>query len=221
MNRTQPRRRGGPLHIAAPRSAGAESLAHGTEAGTLLMKLSSLTMVLLLLLTASGVAVAKSRNVTDPDIPRELPASGQVSVRWTDPADFSDLRFSGNRWEAERGNWVVDLARYLQTRAPGHLAEGQQLQVTITDITRAGTYLPVAGARLDNNIRIIKEQYPPRISLSFRLLDGQGAVLSEGERSLRDSGFLSSAGTGNTDVLRYEKRMLDDWLRREFGASGN
>ena len=57
-------------------------------------------------LLATSMASAKVRNVTDPDAPRSLPAEGPVAVQWTDPAQFTDLKFSGNRWEAARGDWV-------------------------------------------------------------------------------------------------------------------
>lgn len=42
------------------------------------------------------------------------------------------------------------------------------------------------------------------------------AVVAEGERKLVDHGFLMGANLNNTDNLRYEKRLIDDWLRREF-----
>ena len=44
-------------------------------------------------------ADARVRYVTDPDAPRALPEQGPVSVRWEDPSKFSDLRYSGNRYE--------------------------------------------------------------------------------------------------------------------------
>lgn len=179
------------------------------------MKRMSLLLALAMAFAAGGASARD--NVTDPSIPRQLPASGPVSVEWTDPAQFSELRYSGNRWEAERGNWVVELARHLQARAARHLAPGQRLQVTITDITRAGSYLHPGSVR--NDIRIVQDMYPPRMSLHFRLTDEDGAVVSEGERKLRDPAFLSQAGANNSDALRYEKRMIDDWLRQEFGPA--
>jgi len=180
------------------------------------MKRGSLLFALLLAIAAAS---ANAKNVTDPDIPRQLPEKGPVSVAWTDPAEFSELRHSGNRWEAQRGNWVVQLAEYVQTRAAGSLQPGQQLHVTITDISRAGTYLPIAGPMHRDDVRYVTDLYPPRVTLNFQLRDAAGNVVSEGERKLRDSAFLmSSTSATNTDPLRYEKRMLDDWMRKEFGA---
>ena len=164
----------------------------------------------------SGTADARSRNVTDADAPRSLAAEGPVSVDWTDPNEFSDIRHSGNRWAAQRGNWVEQLARHLQTRAAARLPQGERLEVTITDIMRAGQYEPWRGPNLQD-ARIVREIYPPRMSLTFKRLDASGAVIDEGTRTLRNSGFLMSASSvGTSDPLRFEKNMIDDWIRREF-----
>ena len=180
------------------------------------MKLTHLFAGIALALLVAGPVSAKPRNVTDADAPRSLPAEGQVSVDWTDPAQFSDIRYSGNRWEAERGNWVEQLAQYLQKSALKKLPQGESLQVTITDIKRAGSYEPWHGANL-RDTRIIRDMYPPRMTLTFKRLDAQGGVIEQGERKLSDSGFLTgSTRFGDSDPLRYEKSMLDDWLKREF-----
>ncbi|MGH8060738.1 MAG: DUF3016 domain-containing protein [Pseudoxanthomonas sp.] len=171
---------------------------------------------IVLALLVAGPVAAKSRNVTDADAPRSLPAEGPVSVDWTDPAQFSDIRYSGNRWEAERGNWVEQLAQYLQKSALKKLPQGESLQVTITDIKRAGSYEPWHGPNL-RDTRIIRDMYPPRMTLTFKRLDARGEVIEQGERKLSDSGFLTgSTRFGDSDPLRYEKSMLDDWLKREF-----
>ena len=48
-----------------------------------------------------------------------------------------------------------------------------------------------------------------------------GAVLAQGERRLADPGFLQGAARlDDSDPLRFEKRLIDDWLRREFPAGG-
>jgi DUF3016 family protein len=180
------------------------------------MKTSSLFAGIVLALFIAGPVTAKPRTVTDPDAPRSLPAEGPVQVDWTDPAEFSDLRYSGNRWEAARGDWVEQLAEHLRKSAAKKLSPGEQLQVTITDIKRAGQYEPWRGPNLQN-ARVVRDVYPPRISLTFRRTDAQGNLVEEGERKLVDSSFLMGNSTfGNSDPLRYEKGMLDDWLREEL-----
>jgi len=180
------------------------------------MKKTSLFAGILLTLLVAGPVDAKTRNVTDPDAPRSLPAEGPVQVDWTDPAQFSDIRHSGNRWEAERGNWVEQLAKHLQKSAVKRLPPGERLQVTITDIKRAGQYEPWHGPNLQNT-RFVRDLYPPRISLSFKRTDAQGNVIDQGERKLVDSAFLmGNSLLSDSDPLRYEKGLLDDWLRREL-----
>lgn len=167
-------------------------------------------------LLSAGAVDAKPRNVTDPDAPRELAGDGPVQVQWTDPAQFTELRQSSNRWEAQRGDWVRQLAEHLRKSADRQLPAGQQLDVTITDIKRAGDYEPWHGPNL-SDVRFMRDIYPPRITLQFTLSDAHGQVIDQGERKLVDSGFLlNSTMRNDQDALRYEKRLLDDWLRREL-----
>lgn len=153
--------------------------------------------------------------VTDPDLPRSLDA-GPVTVSWTDPAGFTEIRYSRNRFEAVRGDWVRDIARYVATRSARVLDQGERLEVTITDIERAGEFEPGAGG--GDRVRIVRDIYPPRIDLAYELRDVSGNVVASGERSLRDLGFLhrqSGTVTGG-DPLRHEKRLVDDWVREDL-----
>jgi len=179
------------------------------------MRLPSLALVLLSAALALP-ASAGVRNVTDPDAPRSLPADGSVDVRWTDPAQFADIRYSGNRREAARGDWVTQLAEHLRERASRRLPPGERLEVEITDIRRAGVYEPWHGPRFDD-IRIMRDHYPPRMALRFERLAADGRVIASGERALVDGGYLMrSSVIGASDPLRYEKAMIDRWLRTEL-----
>jgi hypothetical protein len=180
------------------------------------MRTLTVTGLGLACLLAVAGAHAKPRNVSDPEAPRALPTEGTVQVQWTDPAQFTELRNSRNRWEAQRGDWVVTLAEHLRKQADKRLPEGQKLDVTITDIKRAGDYEPWHGPQMDD-VRFLRDIYPPRITLQFTLTDANGQVIDQGERRLSDTGYLfNSSLPSNTDPLRYEKRLLDDWLRREL-----
>ena len=151
-----------------------------------------------------------------PDAPRALTAQGPVSVAWADPAGFTEFRFSGNRWAAAQGNWLQDLAEYMRKRAEQQLPAGHRLELTIVDLTRAGQYEPWRDLQMQD-ARIVRDIYPPRMTVEFRQLDAAGKVVAEGERKITDQAFLTNASPmhGN-DPLRFEKRMVDSWLRREF-----
>ena len=164
----------------------------------------------------AGAANAAPRTVTDPQAPRALQADGPVSVKWDDPAGFTEIRRSTNRFEAERSDWVQQLARYVQTTAAKPLQSGQTLDVTLVDIKRAGDYEPWHGPR-GSDIRIMRDIYPPRITLQYTLKDASGRIVDEGEAKLSDSGYLHNLGLrSESDPLRYEKRLIDDWVKRQL-----
>lgn len=183
------------------------------------MRLLIRSLIALTLLTATSCAtnVRGIGKVTNPEAPRSLAANGhQVQVRWTDPSEFSDLRFSGNRFEAERGDWVRDLAEHLRKRALRELPPGERMEVEITDIRRAGMYEPWRGIAMQD-VRILRDIYPPRLELNFRRLNPTGQVIESGQRKLTDSAYLMrSSPLSDSDPLRYEKQMIDRWLRDEL-----
>lgn len=145
-------------------------------------------------------------------------AVAQVSVRYDHPENFTETRevkaFAPFR--ADPGYLDV-LKAYIEKRAARVLQPGQSLEVTITDIDRAGSYLPTAGSA--QPVRIVESVYPPRINLRFRLLDGQGQVIEQGERKLIGLGFLydHTGGASDTDPLQYEKRLINRWLAKGPG----
>jgi len=184
------------------------------------MKLPTRLTVLLAAVLLAGSALAKPRDVTDPDLPRSLPEQGAVSVSWTDPAQFTEIRHSHNRWESKRGDWVRKLAEHLRESAAERLPAGERLDVVITDIRRAGDYEPWRGVSAQD-IRFMRDIYPPRITLNFKRYDADGRIVAEGERKLVDAMYLSSTGSVNdSDPLRYEKQLLENWLRRDLKRAG-
>lgn len=144
----------------------------------------------------------------------------RVSVDWTDPAQFTELKHYRSYRDSRPADWLDPLAKYLRTRADRLLPPGDRLEVTFTDVQRAGSYEPWHGPRLDD-VRIVRDIYPPRIELRFRLFDANGSVLREGERKLHDAAFLMRDGAHEDDPLRFEKRLLDQWLRKEFAAKAS
>ncbi len=91
------------------------------------------------------------------------------------------------------------------------------MAVTITDIQRAGRYEPWLGIN-HSHVRVMRDVYPPRMTLNVRITGADGQVLAEGERKLADMSYLQGSMPTDTDNLRFEKRMIDTWLRRELPA---
>ncbi|MEO7325092.1 MAG: DUF3016 domain-containing protein [Dokdonella sp.] len=138
-----------------------------------------------------------------------------VKVDWTDPSAFAEVRQNACHNRVKPEEWLTALARHVQRRAGKVIAAGQHLDVTLTDIRRAGACEPWRGPRWDD-VRVVKDIYSPRIDLRYTLTTADGKLVRSGEATLRDLGFLNRATASDDDPLRFEKRMLDDWLRREF-----
>ncbi len=161
-----------------------------------------------LFLTPVALALACAMATAHADAPR-------VRVDWTNPAGFSDVRQSMCRTRTNPEEWLGDLANYMQRRAERVIGAGQHLEVTFTDVMRAGVCEPWRGPRWDD-VRIVKNIYPPSIDLHYVLTDADGTTLRKGEAKLSDLAYLNRGTPNSNDPLRYEKRMLDSWLRREF-----
>ena len=136
-----------------------------------------------------------------------------AEVQFVHPEKFSDAGKS-YQW-VDRDTALAGLKEHLVKQAAAMLPSDQKLVVNVTDVDLAGWYDPRQLASRER--RIVSESHPPRIDLDFRLLAADGSVLKEGQRNLRDYSFLTSGNLGyQNDYLRYEKTMLDDWLKQEF-----
>jgi len=143
-------------------------------------------------------------------------AAAKVEVEFVAPENFTDVKDALVATEKGRAYTIEQVRRYLVETAARHVPEGQHLKITVTDIDLAGDYEFWGGGRAD--IRIVKAIYPPSIDLSFVVSDASGAVLQEGSRRLHDLAFQMRIDLRQDDPLRYEKALIDDWLRDEFGA---
>lgn len=141
-------------------------------------------------------------------------SSANVELGFRDPARIVARDIS---W-IDRDQWLDELGRYVVKTASARVPEGARLLVTITDVQRAGMVEPWRGRGMWD-VRIVRDSTPPRIDLAFQLVSTQGAVLKEGTRALRDMNFLSRASYRRDEPLSYEKNLIDDWLRKDFGPA--
>lgn len=149
------------------------------------------------------------------------PAAGRVTVTFAHPEKFTDVRDHSTDSENERGRdrFLPALKEHLEQRAGRLLPAGQKLAVTFTDVDLAGDFEPWRGIGFQD-VRIVKDLYVPRMTFRFQVTDADGRVVKEGERQLLDGAFqMRGFSASNSDSLRYEKEMLNGWLREEFPAS--
>jgi len=146
----------------------------------------------------------------------EVADTTRIQVKWAPDDQLTEVRQnSQNRGYMQPAQWQKALGDYLRRRAERLLPAGQRLDVSIDDIRLAGAFEPWRGPNMQD-VRILKDLYPPRIDLHFRLLDANGATLREGSAKLRDLAYLQHALPNDNDPLRYDKRLLGEWLDSEF-----
>jgi hypothetical protein len=143
----------------------------------------------------------------------------RVQVNWAPDQQLSEVKDNPIRrgWLRPK-DWEKSLGDYLRVRADRLLPAGQQLQIGIDDIKLAGSFEPWHGPAAQD-IRFLKDIYPPRIDLHYKLLAADGSTIREGAGKLRDMAYLQHTVANTSDSLAYDKRMIDDWLRREFARN--
>lgn len=166
-------------------------------------------IALLALLTALALPALPALAATPPATP------GNVTVTYDHPDQFTEARkVRAMAPQLADDSYLKVLKTYIEKRAGKLLPPGDHLAIVVTDIDRAGNFEPWLGMRMQN-VRIIKDIYPPRIDLNFTLTDASGKVVREGARKLRDPGFMMDTITQpGSDPLRYEKGLLNRWLSK-------
>ncbi|MBL0163448.1 MAG: DUF3016 domain-containing protein [Xanthomonadales bacterium] len=144
----------------------------------------------------------------------------QVTVSWTDPAQFTEAKYGRQFRQPEPEIWLTDFQKLLVRRASAVLKAGEHLDVSITNVKLAGQVEPFHGSGA-TDVRVIKSIYPPEINLSFTLTGSDGQVLASGDRKLRDLAFLDRGSASRSEAYRFERRLLEDWVSTEFGKRSN
>jgi hypothetical protein len=166
---------------------------------------TKLPLLMVLGLISVGAAVAART---------DKPAAN-IEVTFVAPEKFADVKEDSMESERGRDALLSQLKDHLVMQGARILAPNQRLEIKVTEVDLAGDFEPWRGINYQD-VRIVKDIYPPRMNLEFRLIGADGKVLSEGKRELRDLGYLMSIVPPTSDPLRYDKEMLSNWLRREF-----
>jgi DUF3016 family protein len=150
--------------------------------------------------------------------PSEPPA--RIQVTWAPTEQLSELKNNPpNRGWMRPDEWMQSIGDHLRKSADRILPPGQQLHVRVDDISLAGRFEPFYRPG-QQDIRIMKDIYSPWMNLHYVLLAADGTTLREADAKLRDGAYLRRAVPGDpTDPLRFDKRMIDDWLNKELGSN--
>jgi hypothetical protein len=147
-----------------------------------------------------------------------MPPASRISVTFIQPERFTDVKDSLLASPKGTADLLAAIDRYLHVAGERYVPAGRALEIQVTNIDLAGEFEPWRGPQFDR-IRIMRDVYAPRFELAFRLTDGSGAVVKEGQRVLLDQLYLSAAALNNGDRLYYDKQLFGTWLRQEFATT--
>jgi len=155
-----------------------------------------------LLVVAAGPALAATADV-------------RAEVVFDHPEKFTDAKDEFIPTEVGSTALLNNLRDYLLREARLYVPEGWKLTIVFTDVDLAGDFEPWRGAQWAD-VRVIKSIYPPHFKFSFTLADATGRVIRQGKEDLLDQEFEMRLTLDHEDPLRYDKVVLQDWMRRQM-----
>jgi hypothetical protein len=141
-------------------------------------------------------------------------AAGTVQVSFVDPDRFADVR---DRAFTREQN-LDALKKVLAEAASPYVADGQTLKIEVLDVDLAGETRP--GAHV-TDLRVLRGRADwPRVTLRWSL-EGAGTARS-GEAVVQDMAYLQRTPPPLAyGHLVYERRMLGEWFRQQFGKGAS
>nr|WP_283103785.1 DUF3016 domain-containing protein [Shewanella gelidii] len=139
---------------------------------------------------------------------------GLVTIEWQAPESYRDIEASSGKQERYEQRVFETLTKSLDKEASKFMQEHQKLYLVVTDVDLAGDVRPTFGATT-NDIRVVKDIYPPRMTFSYQVVDNDQVVIA-GNEKLSDLGFTSASRRNQNEPLRYEIKMLNDWLNKSL-----
>lgn len=138
--------------------------------------------------------------------------AGEAKVTWQEPDQYTDIREGHELRDAFREKLFSDFELIFADLAK-QLPEGTLLEVTVTDLDLAGE-VSLMHRFAWRDIRVLKDIYFPRMSISYTLKDRDQRLLLSGRDDLKDLGFLSSWRRFGLTRFGFEERMLRSWFRK-------
>lgn len=139
-------------------------------------------------------------------------SADRVQVTFDHPEKFRDIKDHDMPTDKGEAYILSQLKDFIVKRATGYLPAGYSVAITFTDIDLAGEFEPWRGPQWDN-VRIVKDIYPPDFRFSYTISDADGKAVKSGTEDLHDMNFQMRVMIDTSDSLRYEKDILNDWLR--------
>lgn len=141
--------------------------------------------------------------------------AASVNVTWQDPDNYADVRPGNETRDGFRERVFKDLDEVFAKNAK-KLPDDLQLDLIVTNLDLAGDTLGYYTSS-GYEIRIVKDIYWPRMSLTYSLKNKEGVEISSGKADLADMSFLFSQQLSITNSgFRFEEKMINNWFKSQI-----
>ena len=146
-----------------------------------------------------------------------LAHAGEVTLKWGNWDDFTDVNPGNELKESFRERMVKDFGRVFSKFAK-KLPDGYQLDVMVNDVDLAGDVRPNMSSVAQ--IRLMTTIYWPRMKFHYELRNDKNELIGSGDEQLSDMGYLTNTRVtlGGATSFEFEEKMISDWFRKQTNA---
>lgn len=147
-------------------------------------------------------------------VPNPMTEEGVVKVEWQEPKNYRDLKTATEVKSRFQQRFFDTITENINKEAEKILKPNQKLEMQVSDVDLAGDLRPTFGATSANELRIVKDLYPPRMTFTYTITEDDKVIMA-GDEKLTDMNFMyGTNSTRNQKPFQYESEMLKDWLKK-------
>lgn len=142
--------------------------------------------------------------------------AAELNINWKDPQEYRDIR-AGTVMNQEQFEQRVigELTEQFEESAQRLLPSNYVLDIAVDNVDLAGDIEYFIGP-FNQDMRVVRDLYFPRLDFSYELRDSEGKVVARGEEDVKDTNFYVMREYVRDEPLFYEKQMIDDWFYDTF-----
>jgi len=146
-----------------------------------------------------------------------LPAAARAAttVTFVAPQNYTDGNLAWSN--VDQRLTFEGLERIFTRLAAQRLPAGDDLHVEVLNLDLAGKIDPLRSRT--GTLRVMREDTWPSMTLRYTLRR-KGRLIAKGEETIRVMNYLMDpVAIRSVEPLRFEKAMIDKWLRTRFAAA--
>ncbi len=170
------------------------------------LKLSLLRSPLIVVLAVAGLGVSNASL-----------AGSEVALKLVDGKSFSDYQLTGDSRKKSLKRLEKDFVKLFENASDAYVAEGQKLEIDVTNIDLPGQMRYFYGPNNDD-MRVVESNTPFRLHFTYRLKNSEGKLIKEGEAKIRDfsESKVKSANNRNFGSAASYHIAIKKWFKKQF-----